>query len=47
MYYGNTISSGNYYGDVLYFITGIWCRSDDETVTEFSGLTENVYCISP
>ena len=38
----NSIGSSHYCCDVLDFNTAIWWRCDDETVTELTGLTDNV-----
>ena len=35
--------SGHYYCGILYFITGIYLCCDDDTITQLTGLPDNVY----
>ena len=45
MHNSNSMSSGHYYCDILYFNTRIWWRCDGETVTELKVLPYNVHCV--
>ena len=43
MHEGNTMNSGHYYCEVLYFKTGTCRRCDYEETLKLSGLIDNAY----
>ena len=42
MPYGYSMSSSNYYCDILNFKTGKWLQCDDDTITQLTGLPDNM-----
>ena len=37
----------NYLGEILEFYTGIWWWCDDDNITQFRGIPENIYSVAP